>query len=83
MQRKGFNINKHFRGRTFTNRIMSSTCETERFDYNLKYRTVDLGATFKKKSHQLKDHIVYNQVSTNQNTLKTRLKNALHGLPKA
>ena len=54
-------MNKYFRGRTFTNRIIAATCDApERFEYNLKYRTVDLGASFKKKSHQTKDHTVYN-----------------------
>ena len=45
-------MNKYFRGRTFTNRIMAVNSDApEHFEYNLKYRTVDLGASFKKKSH--------------------------------
>ena len=83
MQRKGFNNNRQFRGRTFNNRIMATlpTCKEESFDFNLKNRTVDLGASFKLKSHQLQDHTVYKQVSVNKVKMKNRLKQALRGLP--
>ena len=68
MERRGF-TNRTYGGRNFNypvaEALPNAKTTVERFDFNLNHRGVDLGATFKVKSHQLKDHTVYSQVSGN------------------
>ena len=84
MQRKGFKNANKIRGRNFNDRIaltMPSIEAADKYVDNLKNKTIDVTPTMKLKSHQLKDHTVFNQVSANQQQMTTRLKKVLKGIP--